>query len=202
MQDFLLPTVGLIGGAAEIAYFAQLVPNYALLGRMAPLILPRVSLTLIEKRHAKTLRKFSLAFADLFEGNEAVQRKVVERSLDQTTTVVFDETEATITAQLERLLESLQEVDPPLSDALRGGKEKILYQLHNLRTRFIHNRTGRDEVTQHQIERLLTVLFPHRNLQERELTISFFLARYGIGLIEQLHDAIDPWEADHRLVYL
>ncbi|MGA1367497.1 MAG: bacillithiol biosynthesis cysteine-adding enzyme BshC [Blastocatellia bacterium] len=202
VQDFLLPTVALIGGAAEIAYFAQLAPNYALLGRVAPLILPRVSLTLIEKRHAKTLRKFSLTFADLFEGNEAVQRKVVERSLDQTTAVVFDETEAAITAQLERLRQSLQAVDPTLSDALRGGKEKILYQLHNLRTRFIHNRTGRDEVTQHQIERLLTVLFPHRNLQERELTISFFLARYGTALIEQLHATIDPWEADHHLVYL
>lgn len=202
VQDFLLPTVALIGGAAEIAYFAQLSPNYALLGRLAPLILPRVSLTLIEKRHAKTLRKFSLVFADLFDGNEAVQRKVVERSLDQTTAIVFDETEAAITAQLERLRQSLQAVDPTLSDALRGGREKILYQLHNLRTRFIHNRTGRDEVTQHQIERLLTVLFPHRNLQERELTISFFLARYGTALIDQLHAAIDPWEADHTLVYL
>ena len=127
---------------------------------------------------------------------------MVERSLDQTTAVVFDETEAAISAQLERLRQSLQAVDPTLSDALRGGKEKILYQLHNLRTRFIHNRTGRDEVTQHQIERLLTVLFPHRNLQERELTISFFLARYGTPLIEQLHATIDPWEADHHLVYL
>jgi len=202
VQDFLLPTVALIGGAAEIAYFAQLAPNYELLGRIAPLILPRVSLTLVEKRHAKTLRKFSLSVPDLFEGNEAVQRKVVERSLDQATALLFDETETLISAQLEQLRQSLQAVDPTLSDALRGGKEKILYQLHHLRTRFIHNQTRRDEVTQHQIERLLTALSPHRTLQERELTISVFLARYGTELIEQLHDAIDPWETDHTLLYL
>ncbi len=68
VQDFLLPTAAIIGGAAEIAYFAQLLPNYRLLGRLAPLILPRASLTIIEKRHAKTLAKLSLRFADLFEG--------------------------------------------------------------------------------------------------------------------------------------
>src|SRR5262249_57037470 len=62
VQDFLLPTVAYIGGPAEIAYFAQLRPNYSLLNRVEPVVLPRASFTLIEKRHAKTMAKYGLEF--------------------------------------------------------------------------------------------------------------------------------------------
>jgi len=93
VQDFLLPTVAYIGGAAEIAYFAQLRPNYSLLGRVEPVVLPRASFTLVEKRHAKTMSKYGIEFNDLFEGQEAVLKKVVEKSLDNDTARVFDETE-------------------------------------------------------------------------------------------------------------
>lgn len=200
VQDYLLPTAGIIGGAAEIAYFAQLRPNYELLGRLAPLILPRASLTLVEKRHARTMNRFNLGFTDLFAGEEAVLRQVVEGSLDQTTTVVFDQTEAIFNEQLDRLRESLHGVDPTLADALKGGREKILYQLHHLRTRFVHSRTRRDEVTRHQIERMSTALYPQRNLQERELNICYFLARYGYQVLDQIYAAIDGEGHDHRVV--
>jgi bacillithiol synthase len=70
VQDFLLPTVAYIGGPAEIAYFAQLRPNYRLLDRIEPVVLPRASFTLIEKRHAKTMSKYGIEFTGLFEGQE------------------------------------------------------------------------------------------------------------------------------------
>lgn len=200
VQDYLLPTAAIIGGAAEIAYFAQLHPNYELLDRQAPLILPRASVTLVEKRHAKTMDRFDLSFADLFEGHEAVLRKVVEGSLDHNTATIFDETETVISEQLERLRVSLQGVDPTLVDALKGGREKILYQVHNLRTRFVHNRGRRDEVTQHQVERMSTALYPHRNLQERELNICYFLARYGYEVIDQIYEAIGVDGVAHQLM--
>lgn len=200
VQDYLLPTAAIVGGAAEIAYFAQLRPNYELLGRTAPLILPRASLTLVEKRHVKTMNRYGIRFADLFEGGEGLLRKVIEAGPDSSTAALFDETEGVFDLQLEKLRQSLQSVDPTLAEALRGGREKILYQLHNLRTRFIHNRGRRDEVIQHQLERLSTALYPHRNLQERELNIFYFLARYGYGVIDQVLAAIDPESHDHRLV--
>ena len=202
VQDYLLPTAAIIGGAAEIAYFAQLRPNYELLGRLAPLFLPRASLTLIEKRYARTMSRLNIDFTDLFEGGEALLRKVVEGNLDHSTAEVFDETERLINEQLERLRQSLHNVDPTLAEALRGGREKILYQIHNLRTRFVHNRARHDEVIRHQIDRLATALYPHRKLQERELNILYFLARYGHTVIDQIYEALDPRDPQHRLVLL
>lgn len=202
VQDYLLPTVAYIGGPAEIAYFAQLRPNYSLLNRVEPVVLPRASFTLIEKRHAKTLGKYNLEFAELFEGVEETMKKVVERSLDNGTAAAFDETEKVLEEQLEKLRASLVAVDPTLGDALKGGREKILYQLHNLRTRFVHNRSKRDETMQQQIERLFAVLYPNKNLQEREINVFYFLARYGYELIDRLYQEVEPGVYDHKLVYL
>jgi bacillithiol biosynthesis cysteine-adding enzyme BshC len=202
VQDYLLPTVAYIGGPAEIAYFAQLRPNYSLLGRVEPVVLPRASFTLIEKRHAKTMSKYGIAFPELFEGQEEVMKRVVERSLDQGTATVFDDTERVLNEQLDKLRDSLTAVDPTLADALKGGRDKIVYQINNLRTRFIHNRTKRDETMGQQIERLFAVLYPNRNLQERELNVAYFLARYGYELIDRIYDEVDWEQRDHKLVYL
>ncbi len=202
VQDFLLPTVAYIGGPAEIAYFAQLRPNYSLLDRVDPVVLPRASFTLIEKRHAKTMSKHSIGFTDLFDGQEEVMKKVIERGLDQNTAMIFDETEKAFNQQLEKLRESLTAVDPTLAEALKGGREKIFYQLHNLRTRFVHNRGRRDETTKQQIERLFAVLYPNKNLQEREINVAYFLARYGYELIDRLYEEVEIGSHDHKLIYL
>ena len=202
VQDFLLPTLAYIGGPAEVAYFAQLRPAYTLLGRVEPVILPRASLTLIEKRHAKTLQKHGLGFTDLFAGQPEVMTKVVERGLDATTAAVFEETERVFAEQFEKLRASLAAVDPSLADALKGGREKVLYQISHLRARFISNRGQRDEATRKQIERLFAVLYPSKGLQEREINASYFLARYGYELIDRLYQEVEVGTHQHQLLYI
>ncbi len=202
VQDYLLPTLAYVGGPAEIAYFAQLIPNYALLGRVEPVVLPRASVTLIEKRQAKTLSKHGLEFTDLFAGPQEVMTKVVEQSLDRDTAAAFDETEKLFEQQLEKLRASLAKADPPLADALKGGRENMLSGLHRLRHRFVSNQAQRHEATHSQIERACTVLYPNKGLQEREINYVYFLARYGYGLTDRLYEAIDVDSHDHQLVYL
>jgi len=146
------------------------------------------------------MSKYGVKFTDLFAGFEEVMKTVVERSLDQNTATVFDETEKVFNDQLDKLNASLASVDPTLADALKGGREKILYQLHNLRTRFVHNRGRRDEGAKQQIERLFTALYPNKNLQEREVNVFYFLARYGYELIDRMYDEVEVGLRDHKLI--
>src|ERR1700730_15141028 len=69
VQDYLVPTVGYIGGAAEIAYFAQSEVVYKhVLGRM-PVILPRPDFTLVDIKAAKLLRVYNLKVEDIWAGS-------------------------------------------------------------------------------------------------------------------------------------
>jgi bacillithiol synthase len=202
VQDYLLPTTAYIGGPAEIAYFAQLRAVYETLGRQEPCVLPRASLTIVEGRHQKTMKKYGLELRDFFDGLHPAVTKVVEHSVDRSAAVAFTETERVVNEHLDKLGEVLDQTDATLSDPLKRAREKIMYQLEHLRTRFIHSSAHRDETAYRQVERAFTTLCPDKNLQERELNVYYFLSRYGPGLIEELYDAADLGFSNHKLVYV
>jgi bacillithiol biosynthesis cysteine-adding enzyme BshC len=202
VQDYLLPTAAYIGGPAEIAYFAQIRAVYETLGRQEPCVLPRASLTIIEGRHQKTLKKYGLRLQDFFEGLHAAITKVVEQSLDRETSAILGETERVFAEQLDKLEVSLRRSDATLKDSIERARAKIIYQIEHLRTRFIHASARREETAYRQVERAYTTLFPDKNLQERELNIYYFLSRYGPRLIDELYDAADIGYSNHRLVYI
>jgi bacillithiol synthase len=201
VQDYLLPTAAYIGGPAEIAYFAQLRAVYEVLERPEPCVLPRASFTIVEGRHQKTMEKYDLQLSDFFEGLHPAITKVVETSVDRNTTQAFEETEKLFNEQLNKLEEALSKADATLADSLKKSREKILYQIEHLRTRFVHASARREETTFRQVERAYTTLMPNKNFQERELNAFYFLARYGQSLIDDLYKAADVGFSNHRLIY-
>jgi bacillithiol synthase len=200
VQDFLLPTAIYIGGPAEVAYFAQLRAGYQLLDRIEPLVLSRASFTLLEKRHAKTLSKNGLQFSDLFAGLNEAMTKIAEQRLDKETAAAFDETEQVFEAQLDKLQNALQNVEPTLAAALKNGRGSIVSNIQRLRASYIKNISQRDEATRLQIERAFAVLYPNKGLQEREINVSYFLARYGYELLDRIYDEIQLEETGHQLL--
>ncbi|MBI4851765.1 MAG: bacillithiol biosynthesis cysteine-adding enzyme BshC [Acidobacteria bacterium] len=200
IQDYLLPTAVYIGGPAEVAYFAQISAIYKFFPVEFPIILARNSFTVIQHRDSNLLKKWGLEFTDLFAGLEVIKRKVLENNLDQEIIQVFDETNQVLQSQLDKLQNSLVKIDPTLAEALRGGKEKIFYQINNLHTRFINSNAKRQETLVKQIERTFNVLYPHKNLQERELNIYHFLARYGVKFIDLLYKNTSPENKNHLIL--
>ncbi|HXM37014.1 MAG TPA: bacillithiol biosynthesis cysteine-adding enzyme BshC, partial [Pyrinomonadaceae bacterium] len=135
VQDYLLPTVAYLGGSAEVAYFAQTSEVYRVLGRPITPILPRSSLTMIERHTGRVLERYGLNLADLFAGLDNVLKRVVEEHLGADTAKAFGKSEETVNDQLDELKEQLSGIDPTLVDALETGRRKINYQLEGLRTR-------------------------------------------------------------------
>jgi bacillithiol biosynthesis cysteine-adding enzyme BshC len=201
VQDWLLPTAAYIGGPAEVAYFAQLRSVYETLARQEPCVLPRASFTIIEGRHQKTMKKHKLELRDFFEGLHPAVTKVVEQSLDRDTSRMFDETERILKSQLSKLEKSLLRADRTLGDALKSAREKMLYQMEHLRTRFVHASVRREEEVFRQVERAYATLMPDKNFQERELNAFYFLSRYGQNLIGELYDNVEIGFSNHKLVY-
>ena len=202
VQDFLLPTIAYFGGAAEIAYFAQTAESYRVLKRPATPILPRASLTIVERRTGRTLERYRLRLEDFFGGLDPVIARVVEEHLGADVARALDETDAEVARALERLQERLRGFDPTLADALTGGRRKITHQLEGSRARFHRAQMARDRAVLRQLERASTALYPEKALQERHLNVTSLLARHGHYVVEWIHDAIDLSTNDHQIVYL
>jgi bacillithiol biosynthesis cysteine-adding enzyme BshC len=202
VQDYLLPTLMYSGGAAEIAYFAQTSEVYRILERPVTPILPRSSLTMIERHTGRVLDRYALSLVDLFNGLDNVLARVVEEYLGAATAKSLTESEAAVNAELDKLREQLSAVDPTLADALETGRRKINYQLEGLRTRFHRAQMSRDEAAQRQIKRALDQLYPEKNLQERHINITSLLARHGKYVIEWIFNAINLESTEHQIVKL
>jgi bacillithiol synthase len=202
VQDYLLPTIAYYGGAAEIAYFAQTAEVYRLLDRPATPILPRSSLTMIERHTGRVLERYGLDLAHFFEGPEPVMKRVVEEYLGADTAKLFSNTEQNVNHELDRLRADLEAIDPTLASALDTGRKKINYQLDGLRTRFVRAQMNRDEAAHRQLQRAFDQLYPNKDLQERHINVTSLLARHGTYVIEWIYNAINLGSNEHQVVYL
>jgi bacillithiol biosynthesis cysteine-adding enzyme BshC len=202
VQDYLLPTIAYYGGAAEIAYFAQTAEVYRMLERPATPILPRSSLTMIERHTGRVLERYGLMLADFFEGLEPVIKRVVEEHLGADTARLFSQAEQNVNHELDRLRQELETIDPTLASALDKGRNKINYQLDGLRTRFVRAQMNRDEAALRQLQRASEQLYPHKDLQERHINVTSLLARHGTYVIEWIYNAINLGSNEHQIVKL
>jgi len=202
VQDFLLPTLAYVAGPSEIAYYAQISPLYHALGRVMPRVVPRASVTVVERRIQKLLAKYRLEFPDLFQGSRPLLKQMVERTVNPAVGAGFDRLEREFADRLAEMEEPLKAVDASLVGALGTTRKKIQYQLENLRTKFVGAESRQREILTRQVDSLLRTLYPSRGLQERQINIFHFLSRYGPEFLEELYDTIDLSNPDHQLLLL
>ncbi|GAC1401706.1 MAG: bacillithiol biosynthesis cysteine-adding enzyme BshC [Pyrinomonadaceae bacterium] len=202
VQDYLLPTLCYFGGGAEIAYFAQTSEVYRLLKRPVTPIFHRASLTIIERRAARTLARYNLRLEDFFAGEEALTIRVVETHLGADTARAFKRAEETVAHALAELRDHLKTFDVTLADATQTGARKVDYQLEKLRGKFMRAQLARNRAAHRQLERAFAALYPEKTLQERHLNIATLYARHGRYILDWIYDAINLNSNEHRLVFL
>src|SRR6185312_13533180 len=161
------------------------------LERPATPILPRSSLTMIERHTGRVLERYDLTLADFFEGLEPVMTRVVEEHLGADSAKLFADAEQNVNHELDRLRQELEAIDPTLANALDTGRKKINYQLDGLRTRFVRAQMTRDAAAHRQLQRAFDQLYPNKDLQERHINVTSLLARHGTYVIEWIFNAIN-----------
>jgi bacillithiol biosynthesis cysteine-adding enzyme BshC len=202
VQDYLLPTLVYTGGAAEVAYFAQVAVVYEkLVGRVTP-ILPRFSATLIEAKPERILTRYELGLPDLFEGPEKVREAIAARSLPSDLQTRFSEAYTSVEQSMTALRESIGRLDSTLLDTAESTQASMRHQIERLQARVSRAEGLRNDVITRHADALNHALFPHKALQEREVAGVSFLARYGPELLANLYQTIHPDCHDHQVITL
>jgi bacillithiol biosynthesis cysteine-adding enzyme BshC len=202
VQDFLLPTIAYIGGAAEVAYFAQIAVVYqALQGRITP-ILFRFSATMLDHKHQALLERYRLTLPDLFAGSSSLSEQLAARSLSQEVQKSFDQASSGLEKSLEVIRESLGRLDQTLVEAANNAGSKMQHQLEQLRARAARAELRHSEILGRHAEFLSNALYPNKTLQEREIAGIYFVSRHGKEFLQTVYDAINPECLDHQIISL
>lgn len=197
VQDALFPTAAYIGGPAEIAYLGQAAAVYEALGRPVPPVFPRISATVLEARIARPLKKYGMDFPDVFRGREFMKRKAVESVQG---VEAFDALSNRIESELESIRPVLNAVDPTLAGALDTSRQKMLYQVETLRTKFVNAEARRNETLERHLDAISNSIFPEKKFQERMINVTTFLVRYGVGFVRRLEEALNLDSREHQII--
>ena len=199
-EDYLLPTLAYVGGAAEVAYFAQAGALYeALVGRVTPII-SRFSASIIEPKSQALLDKYKLSFADLFRGPESLRETIGSHLLDASMQTSFDDAAAAVERSMGAVRKSLEHLDKTLVESANNAESKMLYQLTNLRSRAARAELRQSEVAERHAALVSNALYPDKTLQEREFAGIYLLAKHGRELLNDLLSTIHPDCVDHQLI--
>jgi bacillithiol biosynthesis cysteine-adding enzyme BshC len=186
VQDTLFPTAAYVAGPNELAYLGQLKPVYAHFGVPMPLMVPRISATLLDAAGVRFLGRHDVALETLHAQDESVLNRLLEAALPGEVERAYQAAEAALADPMQALVRAVPAIDPTLEGAARSVAGKISHELQGLHTKIIHAAKRRDDTLRRQFTRTRAQAFPDGHAQERIIGFVSFLNRYGPGLIDRL----------------
>lgn len=200
VQDYLLPTVAFITGPAELSYIAQSEVVYEhLLGRM-PVMLPRAAFTLVDAKAGKLLDRYGLTVEEVWEGPQELRRKIEGASLPKSLSKNFERDQKQIAKMLDGLGKQIEKLDATLMGTVERTRKGIEFHLEQLRQKAGRAQDEKLGVIASHGQHLESLLNPHKALQERELCLLPFLARWGASGLSELQKLCSGKKLGHHLV--
>lgn len=200
-QDYLLPTIAYIAGPGETAYFAQFKEVYEFFGLKMPVIYPRTTVTLIEKRTLDILNKFNLGFEDLFD-ESGLKEKIINKINETKPDEIFSSLDDEISAVIYTHCKDLEKIDKNLVNNLKNKADKFKDNLSVLKQKFVESLVQQNESTIKKVNSVINNVYPSETFQERFLNITYFINKYGFDLIGNLLNNIDIDKFNHQVFVL
>jgi bacillithiol biosynthesis cysteine-adding enzyme BshC len=202
MQDHLLPTAAYVAGPGEVSYFAQYGGVYDWAGLDMPLIHPRASVSLVEGKVQKVLDKYDLTVCDFRSPLEALFQEVVLDTMEVDIDAVFDEA----TTQMHRALNDLKPevgaVDQTLTSSAEAARATIVEEMEDLKQRTVRAEKRHHDEVRAQLEKAQANLRPGGGLQERTVTVLYYLNKYSLDLLDDLRAVLDTDTSSHQIIEL
>lgn len=203
MQELLFPTLAFVGGPGEIAYWAALKPAFHAIGIMMPPVIPRWSLTYIDRLTEKNAQKFDLTIEQLINEGVAEFR---ENWLQSKVTPPINELANDVKEKIEHAHQPLREMANEIRADISLLAEKNLQYLYR-EIEFLErkmNQAVEEKYVQelNMLHHLEMVLYPNGGLQERTWNPLPLINKYGSDWLKAILRTPLSLRDDHYIVYL
>jgi bacillithiol biosynthesis cysteine-adding enzyme BshC len=203
MEDLVLPTLAFIGGPGEIAYWSALKPAFESLGIKMPPVVPRLHLTLIDRKTEKWLQTKNMGIYEALGGK--IQAAKVAWLADQHDFQLDARFEATKKAMQEAYFPYRQmalSIHSELDHLSQGNWERIEAQLAYLKKQMDRHIRLTYKTELDHFDAVEALLLPNGGPQERIWSAYYFLNYYGPDLIDRLMEGTYAFNGRQHAVYL
>jgi len=200
LQDKLLPVLCSVSGPGETGYFAQLKSVYDLYGLKMPVIHPRFSATIIEKKIKRVITKLQILDEELKLGKEEMIKQIVVRRTKINPPELMQELENDIQKGIKKVEDVFANLKIDISSSFDRIKRNTGKEIKVLNKKIYSELKKKNDIITESINKLYTNVFPNNNLQEREINITTYLNKYGPGFIDELYSVIKPFDFSHKFL--
>ncbi|MFC7392451.1 bacillithiol biosynthesis cysteine-adding enzyme BshC [Scopulibacillus cellulosilyticus] len=187
MQDLLLPTLAFIAGPGEIAYWSALKTAFRCFNIRMPLIVPRLNLTLVDRRIEKWLDNKNLDIEGVLNNKLAAYKN---RWLSMQHEWDVEGAVGKFRELIEEAYQPVEQLAVEISPGLKKISHKNL-QLMEQQVNYIEKKMKgtieqRYKTELNKFDVINDCLMPMGEPQERVWSIFYFINLFGFDLIEKL----------------
>ena len=190
LESTLFPTIAYVAGPSELSYLAQTGCVFKAHGLEMPVIYPRATITLVERKVAKILEKFGVELNDFRQPVRELAARVLREDMPPELAQALSSLRTAIDDGYDGLLKEAQGVDPTLKGPLTTARNTSQAALRESEKKIMAAVKSQNATTVEQLEKAAINLFPNGVAQERILNILQYLARYGPELLPAMAAAI------------
>jgi bacillithiol biosynthesis cysteine-adding enzyme BshC len=197
-QDTIFPSLAVVLGPAEIAYFAQLTLAYERAGIPMPVVFPRSSITVVEPKMAGLLTKLGIDLKTLLARGERIVDDIVRKEVPPTLLERLAGGRVQTRETWAGFVDEIDKLDPTLHRTAELATGRALRQFDFMERKLVKAERRKADVLQAQVARLVASLAPRGGLQERTLAALPLLARHGKGVLARIAASLDPFSPTHH----
>lgn len=202
MQDWILPTAAYVAGPGEVSYFAQYKNLYGWADVPMPVVYPRATVSLVEGKVRKVLDKYGLDIPAFGETLDRLFQQVVLDRMAIDIDRVFKDAAKHLHQAINELKPQVEQIDRTLIKSAEATRAALMKEVDKFKGRVLRAEKQSQEAVRSQLAKAHSNLYPGDKLQERALSILYFVNKYGPDLLARLQQDLSLDTAAHQVVDL
>ncbi|TVR58770.1 MAG: bacillithiol biosynthesis cysteine-adding enzyme BshC [Gemmatimonadales bacterium] len=186
VEAHVFPTLAYVAGPGEAAYLAQNEPLFRRHGVTRPLVHPRFSGVVMERKVEKVIRKYDLELAALALPHHELAGRLARDDLPEGIRRELGRFRGALARHTTELGREVTELDPTLRDSVEQLRTQGFAGLADVEKKVVQALKRENEIMLAQIAKAQLHLFPEGVPQERRMNVWYFLFRYGDAFLAEI----------------
>ncbi|MCM3610732.1 bacillithiol biosynthesis cysteine-adding enzyme BshC [Planococcus sp. MERTA32b] len=203
MQEMVFPVLAFVGGPGEIAYWSLFKKAFETLGMEMPVIMPRLGMTLVNRKVQTLLEKYELTFEDVAvkQKTRMLKADLLDAVREKEAEKMIEELEAKIQADYDSIQKRISEVSKGLTPLVEKNLQFHLKQLDFLKHKLEDEVVLQNSVQFGHYDLLENELLPNGSLQERIYNPVPYMNDYGLDLVSRILALDFKYDKNHKIIY-
>lgn len=203
MQEMVFPVLSFVAGPGEIAYWGTLKTAFELFDMKMPVLMPRISISIVNAKTQSLLEKLSFTIEDVWDGSlQEAKLNYINNNRNEEIPHLIEEIKEDLIEKYDKLEKLLMTDGLKLSPLVHKN-----LQNHEKQLKFIHNAIedtflSKLDATINRYDRISMSLAPNGGLQERTYTPIQLLNEFGPSLIQELLEVPYEFNGKHHVIYI